>query len=189
MGLAVCAILHANNTRDMAADARAGAMTLARALGFARSSRLYLAMLVGAHAAAAYLLVADSASRCGVRVEEMAAALAGLLAGGGPPSPPVAVALSQALASLALVAAGSLPGATALLRRFARRDLALLPQATAEWVGVLGASLLLALHAETDRARALAVLTVGIVAHAHQRQDGTRISVEMLVAVLLLAQH
>ena len=188
----VVAILHANNTRDSTVDARAGAMTLARALGFDASARLYAGLLAVGFAAGMYLIAAAAAAERGVDVAALRVAAQLLLRSGvAGLTPAVAAALRDALSGTTLLLAGALPAAGELVTRFYRRDLALLPQGTAEYVGTFSGLLLLALHTGPgrERARAAAALGAAFVVHAREKQPGrARITVEGVVALLVGAQ-
>uniref|UniRef100_A0A7S2UT65 1,4-dihydroxy-2-naphthoate octaprenyltransferase n=1 Tax=Fibrocapsa japonica TaxID=94617 RepID=A0A7S2UT65_9STRA len=65
VGLLTEAILHANNTRDIKTDSKAGANTLATVMGYQVSVVLLAVMIIGAYVAAAWITWAES---CGAGI-------------------------------------------------------------------------------------------------------------------------
>jgi len=159
VGLLTVNILHANNARDSRADAAAGAVTVARLLGFRRSLAYYWANFALSYALTAAALVLALAERAGAAPAELGAALAAraradprgllrlLLAGASAsPAAPAASAAEAAavgaLRAVGLLLAPTLPWEHALVGRFKRRELATLPQATAQFHLLFGACVL-----------------------------------------------
>jgi 1,4-dihydroxy-2-naphthoate octaprenyltransferase len=160
IGLLTVAILHANNTRDMAADAAAGARTLAQALGFRGSYAFYVALFMWAYASAGSASLYTLCVAHGTTPARVAAAVGALLrskggallAGGdlrfgalADPGGADAAALSAAAhtaRAVGLLVAATLPWAAALCRRFRSRALRTLPQATAQLTLLFGATMI-----------------------------------------------
>jgi 1,4-dihydroxy-2-naphthoate octaprenyltransferase len=197
IGLLTVNILHANNTRDTRADAAGGAVTVARLLGFQRSLLYYAANFALAYVLSAAALAAELAARAGVAspaalaaaLAQRAAAdplgLARLLLTGGP-GPAEAAASAAAgsdgaavLAAVAaaraagFLAAATLPWALALVSRFARRELAALPQATAQFHLLFGFCVIEGLASRASFARFL--LAAGAAAALASLDTGARL--------------
>merc|ERR1719183_517785 len=65
-GMLACAILHANNVRDRAADRKAGCFTIAQLFSDDTNFRVYLGMLLGSYAYALCLAVYYQHLRIGI---------------------------------------------------------------------------------------------------------------------------
>jgi len=180
VGLLTVNILHANNARDARADAAAGATTLAQLLGARGSRALFVANIAAAYATAAAALAAALAQRADSTPAALLSSLAvnvvkrvgrgGAATLGGalpllqlwsspgpaavPPPGDLHFALHWARAAAMLVVA-TLPWAVALCRRFARRELATLPQAAAQFQLLFGACLFCGLLPAEELARLL----------------------------------
>lgn len=171
IGLLTVAILHANNTRDIAADAATGARTLAQALGFAGSYAFYVALFGWAYASAGSATLYTLCRAYGATPADVGTAVAGVLrkaaAGHVNVAAVVADADPAALAAAAhtacavgLLLAATLPWAAALCRRFRGRALRTLPQATAQLTLLFGATMIAGLLPAPVLARVvLAVVT------------------------------
>jgi menadiol prenyltransferase len=154
IGLLTVAILHANNTRDMDVDRKAGAVTVAQLLGFANSLRAYALYFAVAYALTAYALAVHFAAHAGVTAPRLVEVLLSTrplallersvarTSGTADAANVAALRLFRAVAFLVVV---TLPWCISLVGRFSRRALATLPQATAQFSLLFGACVLLGL--------------------------------------------
>lgn len=169
VGALTVGILHANNARDVRADAAAGGRTLAMALGPRGSLVFFAALVATAVVGGAGALVLAAAGWAGAQPAAVASALAALLTGGGPAAdalrgggvrlagwapptlalpagtPPEACAAVAAAAGAAALAAVVGPQGVGLVKEFAAGRLATLPQATAQLSALYGVVLTAAL--------------------------------------------
>ena len=109
-GCLSCALLVANNLRDIAGDAAVGKVTLAVRLGAPRTRLLYALLILGAFAALAPLSTAG------------AWPLRGVLVLGDPPAAPIRPAALDAAGAWPLLGLAAAPLAAGPLRRVLRGD-------------------------------------------------------------------
>lgn len=155
LGLLTVAILHANNTRDIHADRKAGARTIAQILGFTGSYYLYIALFVIAYVATAYALAFTYAEWNGTTVGEIIDTVPALnlhraIMYSLAPTPkswkstsdPAFTSALQLIRSVSFLLVVTLPWCLTLIRRFKRKALGTLPQATAQFNLLFGACVL-----------------------------------------------
>ena len=155
VGALTVGILHANNTRDIAADRKAGAVTLAQALGFRGSFAFYVALFAFAYASGFWTLAVAISQQYGTQPLAAFAALMRLfhqLRASGTlgstllsfqlprlvESPRDCAAALHILRAIVFLTASTLPWARALTSRFSARALRTLPQSTAQFTLYFG---------------------------------------------------
>ena len=154
IGLVTAAIVHANNARDVKADAAAGGVTLAMVLGTAWSVALYRAYLTLAFVTAGIAHLAAAASAVHMTPLQAVAvaqtwcstlAVSGITTSGSKAPPPGVDAVLHATVATLLLFALTGPTAATLMSRFSRGELSELPQATAQFAAAFGVAFLVGL--------------------------------------------
>ncbi|KAA0154370.1 hypothetical protein FNF29_02590 [Cafeteria roenbergensis] len=157
-GAVAVAVLHSNNVRDADADGRAGAFTLAQALGARLNALLYTLALWTAAGAAVLACASAAARRAGLadagvppRFGSASLHAASRCLTGQSPCPGFWPQAAHGLMLLAMCA----PWAVSLTSRLSRGSLRFLPQLTAQWGTLLGGALLAGIAAPAAAGRGL----------------------------------